>query len=118
MQARLEKLRVKISEWELIRDLATEKDKPTMIASLVQHRKILVDQFENEIAGRYRLPTRSSVAGRESRFRKRKDKPTSQLPLIAFDVRDVNVPWERRRVHFILKRAGPIFPGPRKASFA
>jgi hypothetical protein len=46
MQAHLEKLRVQLAECELIRDLATDKDKRESFSRLAENLKVLVDQVE------------------------------------------------------------------------
>jgi hypothetical protein len=52
MQAQLEKLRVQISECELIRDLATEKAKRELFNKLAEHFRVLATEVEREIAAR------------------------------------------------------------------
>ncbi|MDE2378714.1 hypothetical protein [Bradyrhizobium sp.] len=49
MQAQLEKLRVQVSECELIRDLATDKFKRELFAGLAEHYKALVSEVERAI---------------------------------------------------------------------
>jgi hypothetical protein len=52
MQTQLEKLRVQISECELIRDLATEKSKRELFDKLAEHFRVLAGEVERAIAGR------------------------------------------------------------------
>ena len=51
MKAHLEKLRVQISECELIRDLATEPKKRELFTRLADHFKVLAREIERAIAG-------------------------------------------------------------------
>jgi hypothetical protein len=50
MQGHLEKLRVQISECELIRDLATNKAKRELFNKLAEHYKVLAAEVEQAIA--------------------------------------------------------------------
>jgi len=50
MQAHLEKLRVQVSECELIRDLATDLAKRDLFAKLAEHYKVLAIEVERAIA--------------------------------------------------------------------
>jgi hypothetical protein len=50
MKAHLEKLRVQVSECELIRDLATDKAKRELFDRLAQHLEMLADDIERAIA--------------------------------------------------------------------
>jgi hypothetical protein len=50
MQTHLEKLRIQISECELIRDLATDKAKRELFNSLAEHFKVLAAEVERTIA--------------------------------------------------------------------
>jgi hypothetical protein len=50
MQTHLEKLRVQISECELIRDLATDKAKRELFDKLAEHFKLLASEVERTIA--------------------------------------------------------------------
>jgi hypothetical protein len=52
MQTQLEKLRVQISECELIRDLATEKAKRELFNKLAEHFRVLATEVEREIVAR------------------------------------------------------------------
>jgi hypothetical protein len=49
MKAHLEKLRVQVSECELIRDLATDKAKRELFDRLAQHLKMLADDVERAV---------------------------------------------------------------------
>lgn len=49
MQAQFEKLRIQISECELIRDLATDKMKRELFARLTEHFKVLAAEIEKAI---------------------------------------------------------------------
>jgi hypothetical protein len=46
MEAHLEKLRVQITECEMIRDLATEPKKTELFARLAEHFKVLAGEIE------------------------------------------------------------------------
>ncbi|WP_439404879.1 hypothetical protein ACNJX9_25970 [Bradyrhizobium sp. DASA03076] len=46
----LERLRVQISECEMIRDLATDANKRDLFARLAEHHKVLADELEKAIA--------------------------------------------------------------------
>jgi hypothetical protein len=50
MQIHLEKLRVQISECELIRDLATDKAKRELFSKLAEHFKVLAAEVERAVA--------------------------------------------------------------------
>ena len=50
MQAHLEKLRVQVSECELIRDLATDKAKRELFDRIAQHHRVLAAEIERAIA--------------------------------------------------------------------
>jgi hypothetical protein len=50
MQTHLEKLRVQVSECELIRDLATDKAKRELFNKLAEHFKVLAGEVERAIA--------------------------------------------------------------------
>lgn len=49
MREHLEKLRVQISECEMIRDLATDPDKRELFTKLADHFKVLAGEIENAI---------------------------------------------------------------------
>jgi hypothetical protein len=51
MQTHLEKLRVQVSECELIRGLATDKAKRALFDRLAQHSRALAAELERAIAG-------------------------------------------------------------------
>jgi len=51
MQAHLEKLRVQASECELIRDLATDKDKRALFDRLARQFKVMIGDLERTLAG-------------------------------------------------------------------
>jgi hypothetical protein len=51
MRTHLEKLRVQISECEMIRDLATDPGKRDLFAKLAEHFKVLAGEIEKEMAG-------------------------------------------------------------------
>jgi len=50
IRAHLEKLRVQISECELIRDLATDKKKRELFNRLAEHFRVLAAELERAIA--------------------------------------------------------------------
>ncbi|HEY6903068.1 MAG TPA: hypothetical protein VI216_02085 [Candidatus Acidoferrales bacterium] len=50
MQAQLERLRLQITECELIRDLATDPAKRELFASLVKNFELLTNQIEKKLA--------------------------------------------------------------------
>jgi hypothetical protein len=50
MQAHLEKLRVNIVECEMIRDLATDRNKRELFARLADHLKVLAGEIEKAMA--------------------------------------------------------------------
>jgi hypothetical protein len=50
MQAQLERLRLQITECELIRDLATDPAKRELFATLVKNFKLLTNQIEKQLA--------------------------------------------------------------------
>jgi hypothetical protein len=52
MKAHLERLRVQMSECELIRDLTTDKEKRELFDKLAQHFKTLATELERAIAAR------------------------------------------------------------------
>jgi hypothetical protein len=51
MQNQLEKLRTQAAECELIRDLATDKQKRELFARLADHFKVLAAEIERAMAG-------------------------------------------------------------------
>lgn len=50
MQAHLEKLRVQISECEMIRELATDPQKRELFAKLAEHYRVLAGEVEKAMA--------------------------------------------------------------------
>jgi hypothetical protein len=50
MQTHLEKLRVQITEYELIRDLATDRAKRELFDKLAAHFRVLASEVERAIA--------------------------------------------------------------------
>ena len=55
MQAHLETLRAQIAECEMIRDLATDRQKRELFKNLAEHYKILAAQVEMAISERMPL---------------------------------------------------------------
>jgi hypothetical protein len=51
MRTHLEKLRVRVAECEMIRDLATDPAKRDLFAKLAEHFKVLVGEIERAIKG-------------------------------------------------------------------
>ncbi len=67
MQTHLERLRVQISECELIRDLATDPVKRATFDKLAAHFRVLAGELENAIAKcRLRYRTRLKATKTES----------------------------------------------------
>jgi hypothetical protein len=50
MQMHIEKLRVQITEYELIRDLATDRAKRELFDKLAEHFRVLASEVERAIA--------------------------------------------------------------------